>query len=170
MRLLALGLCALLLSGCGSDDPADERSGGRAEQVEADFGAAADDVLPALVDELGGELRAMPAYFVECQVSGFWQYTARGELHQPSGNARQVADRTREVLTAAGFDATVGDGLDVQGTRDGITVVVSRALDTDVESVSFLRISMNNDCEDYSDTDEAYADDAEQEDYAQRVG
>lgn len=73
------------------------------------------------------------------------------------GTARQIADRARKSLEASGFQATVEDDLDVERDRGRVRLVVSRALDSEVRSVSLLRLSMSDDCADCSDADEAFA-------------
>ena len=153
----ALVAVVLAATACAGSGPDGSRRDGQARETQQQFRAAAHDALPGLAEATGGSLTSMTGRFVECEVSGLWHYTAYGELHEPSGTARQIAGRAQKSLDAAGFDATVEDDLDVEADRGRVRLVVSPALNSEVRSVSLLRLSMSDDCADYSDRDEAFA-------------
>lgn len=163
--------CASLTGGCatGSTDRVLGASpDGHARQLETQVRAAAEDVLPSLVRALHGTVPAMPARFVGCQVDGLWRYEAQGEVHEPTASPGDVARSVRRVLRRHGFDlADGGAGEGVDGTRDEVRILVSPLLRS--PSISLVRIELlrtGDQCENYSDSDDEYAEQAPVRDLA----
>ncbi|NYD42262.1 hypothetical protein [Nocardioides panaciterrulae] len=173
MRLVSLLLCAAVAtSACSADDALGSTPDGHARRLQTEFRQAAEDVLPPLVQALGGTLDAMPAYFVGCQVAGLWRYVAQGEVHDPAGGATHLASASRAVLEDQGFEVTSGKA-GIAGTRGQVRIVVSRLLRSRKVDFSMVRIDFvraGDQCENYSDHDDRYAEQATRADYADLVG
>jgi hypothetical protein len=147
-RVLIAVLLLAVTTACAGGDTTRGEDGQRndAEAFKQEMDAFTRDTLPLLEDALGGEWAGFVASFVEKGGNtGQWEYAAEGTVSAPRGTAEQVLDRVATVLREQGMEVT-RDHLvaDVAATRDNISVQVTRALDSDVESVSALRISFSS--------------------------
>lgn len=131
-----------------------------AEAFKQRMDAFARDTLPLLEEEVGGDWGGFTAYFVEKGGNtGQWDYTAEGRVTTPPGSGEQVLDRVEAVLRDQGMEVTRPDVMaDITATKGNIAVQVTRALDSDVESVSALTVTFRS--SDRLTSSDGYAEDA----------
>lgn len=131
--------CTSVGSGPGSGDGGDDRN---AEAFKAEMDAFARETLPKLEAEVGGTWGGFSAHFTEKGGNtGQWQYSAAGGTSKPPGTGEQVLDKVEAVLREQGMEITrPGTASDITARKNGILVIVFRALESDVESVSALKI------------------------------
>jgi hypothetical protein len=160
-RVLLLVLLVALASACASAETTRGEDGRRndAEAFKQQMDAFARDTLPLLQEQVGGDWEGFTASFVEKGNTGQWEYTAGGRATAPPGTAEQVLDQAEAVLRDQGMDVTRPDVMaDITATRGNIAVQVTRALDSDVDSVSALRVTFSS--FDRLSSSDGYAEDA----------
>ncbi len=173
MTRMVLGLIAILvLSSCSvADSGSDEPPADDAKAFKAEMDEFAKALLPGLQAALGGaELKGMQATFYEPGGNfGQWTYEAGGVFVEPPGTAEGVLDAVEEILVQQGMKTERPAGSqDISATKGNIAVLVQRALETDVESVSGLnvKIASIHRLESHDD----FAEDAEPVDYLAYLG
>lgn len=161
-RVLLLVLLVVLASACASAETTRGEDGRRndAEAFKQEMDAFARDTLPLLQEEVGGDWEGFIASFVEKGGNtGQWEYTAGGRATAPPGSAEQVLDKAEAVLRDQGMEVTRPDVMaDITATKGNIAVQVTRALDSDVDSVSALRVTFSS--FDRLSSSDGYAEDA----------
>lgn len=168
-RILLAVLFAALATGCSNGtatDPGASDGGDMdAEAFKTEMDAFARDTLPRLEAEVGGKWQGFSGHFLEKGGNtGRWEYTADGGVRKPPGTGEEVLDRVESVLVAQGMTITRPDVIaDITGRKGNIAVQVTRALDTDVESVSALNITFSS--FDRLTSSDDYAENASPEDY-----
>lgn len=143
--LLAVLLVALATSCTGaSSDPVETDTD--AETFKTEMDAFARETLPKLEAEVGGEWGGFTATFVEKGGNtGRWEYTAGGGVSQPPGSREAVLDKIESVLTAQGMSVERSDDItDLTARKGNIAVQASRALDSDIESVSRMNLTFSS--------------------------
>lgn len=149
-RLLLAVLFAALATACAggsTTDPAGRGGGDRdAEAFKTKMDAFVRETLPKLQAEVGGEWGGFTARFYEKGGNtGQWEYTAGGGTSKPPGTGEQVLDEVEAVLREQGMEITrPGVTSDISARKDGIMVIVFRALESDVESVSTLKVEFRS--------------------------
>ena len=165
---LAALLCISSLAACGGEDPA---GGDDARAVKAEMDDLARELLPDLQEALGGaELGPMQARFFEPGGNfGRWEYEATGMFLEPPGTAEEVLTAVEGVLEEHGMAVEPAQGgYDLSATKGNVSVLVQRALESDVESVSGLNITMSS--IDRLTSGDDFAENAQPEDYTAIVG
>ncbi len=173
MTRMVLGLIAVLvLSSCSVGDSApDEPAADDAKAFKSEMDEFAKALLPDLQAALGGaELKGMEARFYEPGGNfGQWSYEAGGVFVEPPGTAEEVLDSVEAVLVQQGMEMERPAGSqDISATKGNIAVLVQRALEADVESVSGLNVTIASIHRLESNDD--FAEDAEPVDYLAYLG
>ena len=174
MTRIVLCLAALLcmstsLAACGGEEP--DSSGDDAREVKAEMDALARELLPDLQGALGGaELGPMQAQFFEPGGNfGQWDYEATGMFVEPPGTAEEVLAAVEDVLDKHGLEVEPAQGgYDISATKGNVNVLVQRALESDVESVSGLNVTISS--VDRLTSRDDFAESAQPEDYTAFVG
>lgn len=146
-RILLAVLFAAMATACTSGTSTDPGGGDTdAEAFKTRMDAFVRDTLPKLQAEVGGEWGGYTAKFYEKGGNtGQWEYTAGGGTSRPPGTSDEVLDKVEAVLRQQGMEITrPGVISDITARKGNISVQVARALETDVESVSTLRISFSS--------------------------
>ncbi|MBA3781764.1 hypothetical protein [Nocardioides sp. InS609-2] len=168
MTRMVLGLIAILvLSSCSpGDSDSAEPAADDAKTFKAEMDQFASALLPELQAALGdAELKGMQAKFYEPGGNfGQWSYEAGGEFIEPPGTAEDVLDSVEEVLAQQGMEIERPAGSqDISAMKGNIGVLVQRALEADVETVSGLNVRISS--IDRLKSGDDFAEDAEPEDY-----
>jgi len=144
-RIILAVLFAALATACAGSGPGSEVGGGGdrdAEAFKAEMDAFVSETLPKLQAEVGGSWSGFSAHFTEKGGNtGQWQYSAGGGTSEPPGTGEQVLDKIEAVLGEQGMVITrPGNASDITARKNGILVIVFRALESDIESVSALSV------------------------------
>lgn len=146
-RILLAVLFATLATACTSGTSTDQGGGKTdAEAFKTRMDAFVRETLPKLRAEVGGDWGGYTARFFEKGGNtGQWEYTAGGGTSRPPGTGEEVLDKVEAVLREQGMEVTrPGVTSDLAARKDGIMVIVLRALESDVESVSALRVEFRS--------------------------
>ncbi|UUZ58637.1 hypothetical protein [Nocardioides sp. B-3] len=160
-RILLGVLLAALATACTSGSSTDPGGGDSdAEVFKTRMDAFVRDTLPKLQTEVGGEWGGYTAKFYEKGGNtGQWEYSAAGGTSRPPGTGKEVLDKVEAVLREQGMEITrPGVTSDIAGRKDGIMVIVLRALESDVESVSTLKVEFRS--EDRLSSSDGFAENA----------
>lgn len=165
-RVLLGILLAVAVSACTSGDGDTNHDGERrdAKAFKKEMDGFAEESLPALQSSVKGTWKGLQAHFYSQGGNwGLWQYTARGQVASPPGTRKDVLQRAAATLTEHGMEVETSDD-GVYGTLDNIAVDIEPALDADVESVSYLSVTIRS--IEPLDSQDDYAEDAPTADYA----
>lgn len=162
--LLFVALCALVVA-CSRGPEAEPGGPLDAETFKVEMDAFAQETLPMLTSEIGGEWGGYQARFFQQGGSmGSWEYAANGGTSRPPGTAKEVLDKAEAVLREQGMEITrPGEIADIAARKGNISVLVQRGLESDDESVSSLRVEFSS--FDLLSSHDDFAENAPAEDY-----